>query len=253
MPNTNLKRRDYEKSLWSKQEYFFAICKSIAVVCWLAYFFYRSIFAVIPLLAVGVYFFHMEKKRKRKEAKEELNIQFRECILSVSTSLKAGYAIENAFLESRFDMKQLYGEHSFIYEELENIRRGLVMNITLEEQLLDLSVRSKSEEIYQFVQVFMIAKRSGGNFPKMIETSADMIGNKVIVKQEIAVLLSGRRLELKIMRIMPFGILWYVGLTYPGYFDSLYANLQGIMIMTVCLGIYCIGYVLGENVMSKLQ
>ena len=127
------------------------------------------------------------------------------------------------------------------------------MNLTLEELLVDLAVRSASEEISQFVQVFSIAKRSGGNISKIMETSAALIGQKITTRQEIAILLSGRRLEQNVMRIMPFGILWYIGFTYSGYFDSLYHNWQGIAIMTGCLGLYLAGYLLSEKIMKNLS
>lgn len=250
--SANFKRRDYHKCLWTPGELVVAIGKSIAVVCLLAYFFYRSFWAVLPLSAVGVMFFRTESARKAKSAREELNRQFKECILSVAASLKAGYAVENAFVESRNDMKLLYGEGASIYVELEHIRRGLVINITLEELLTDLAVRSGSEDILQFAQVFAIAKKSGGKLPEIIQTTAFLIGRRIDARQEIRTLLSGRQMEQNIMKLMPFAILLYIGSSYPGYFDTLYHNLQGVAIMTVCLVIYLAAYILGDRILQQI-
>lgn len=223
------------------------------VVCFLAYFFYRSFLAVLPLSIVGILFFRSLTVRKKERCVEELTIQFKECILSAAASLNAGYAVENAFMESRSDMCLLYGEDSLINQELELIRRGLVINIALEEQLMDLAERSGSEEIGQFAQIFSIAKRSGGSIPEIIRVSSELIGQKIDTEQEIQTLLSGRQMEQNIMKLMPFGILAYIGLSYPGYFDSLYHNWQGVAVMTGCLGIYLTAYVLGERIMSKIR
>lgn len=214
----------------------------------LAFFFYRSALASIPLAVVGYLFFCQIKRRKIEHCKKELVCQFKECILSVSASLKAGYAIENAILESRSDMQLLYGENSLIYEELELIRRGLIINISLEEQLMDLAIRSGCEEIRQFAQVFSIARKNGGNIPEIIQVSVDLIGQRIEVRQELLTMLSGRKMEQNIMKWMPFGILGYISISNPGYFDSLYHNWQGAAIMTGCLGIYLAGYALGENI-----
>ena len=54
------------------------------------------------------------------------------------------------------------------------------------------------------------------------------------------------------MKGMPFAILLYVGSTYPGYFDSLYHNFQGIVVMTVCLLIYLGAYVLGDAILQQI-
>lgn len=250
--STNLTRRDYRKCRWSVRELMPAIGKSALVVVLLAYFFYRSVWAVLPLSVVGVLFFRMEGQRRREVAREELNCQFKECILSVAASLKAGYAVENAFVESRNDMKLLYGEKSLIYMELEHIRRGMVINITLEELLTDLAVRSGSDDIIQFAQVFAIAKKSGGRLPEIIQTTAEMIGRRIDARREIRTLLSGRQMEQNIMKLMPFGILLYIGSSYPGYFDTFYHNLQGVAIMTVCLAVYLAAYILGDKILQQI-
>ena len=54
------------------------------------------------------------------------------------------------------------------------------------------------------------------------------------------------------MKLMPFGILLYIGISYPGYFDTLYHNWRGCAIMTGCLGIYLAAYVLGDRILQKI-
>ncbi len=226
--------------------------KAAAVVILLACFFYRSVWAIFPLTVVGVFFFRMEVSRKLSRLREDLDRQFKECILSVAASLKAGYAVENAFVESCADMKLLYGEDSLIFAELEGIRRGLVINITLEELLTDLGQRSASDDIMQFSQVFAIAKRSGGNLPEIMRTTAVMIGRRIDARQEVQTILSGRKMEQTIMKLIPFGILLYIGNSYPGYFDTMYHNWQGVAIMTGCLVIYLTAYVMADKILQRI-
>lgn len=229
------------------------MAESCAVVMLLSYFFYRTIWSFFLLSPVGVLFFKGIYVRKSKECREKLTAEFKECILSVSASIKAGYAVENAFLESRGDMKLLFGENSLIYNELELIRRGLIINITLEELLGDLADRSGSDEIYQFAQIFAIAKRNGGNISEIIRTSSELISMRIETRQEIRTVLSGRRMEQNIMKLMPFGILFYIGISCPGYFDSLYHNAQGVLIMSACLVIYIFAYVAGDGILNRIE
>jgi len=250
--NKSLMRQDYHICRLRLKELIVEIGKAVLVVLLLAYFFYRSIWAMIPLSVVGVLFFRMERRRRAEALREELNCQFKECILAVAASLKAGYAVENAFVESRNDMKLLYGEESLIYVELEHIRRGLVINITLEELLTDLASRSGSDDIVQFAQVFAIAKKSGGRLPDIIQTTAEMIGRRIDARQEIRTLLSGRQMEQNIMKLMPFGILLYIGSSYQGYFDTFYHNWLGVAIMTGCLAVYLAAYVLGDKILQQI-
>ena len=248
----NLKRQDCREYQWKKGEKLSAIFFSVAAMSFLAYFFYRSVW-VLPLLSpVGMLCFCNIRKMKLERYREELSTQFRECILAVATSLQAGYSAENAFVECGNDMRMMYGQNASICRELELIRRGLNINITLEELLLDFARRSGCDEIDQFAQIFSMAKRNGGNMAVIIRSSASLIGKRIEQRQELRTLLAGKRMELNIMKAMPFGILFYISLSNPGYFNPLYYNLMGIAVMTGCLVVYLTAFVLGEHVMNKM-
>ena len=248
----SLKRQDYGKAFRRWQDIVGAAAVSVALVLFFAWFFYRSFWAVIPLVPLGIYcFLHIGKRQSARRVRE-LTVQFRECILSVAGSLRAGYALENAFVESREDIRLLYGESSMMYHELELIRRGMILNITLEELLGDLAARSDCEAIRQFAAVVAIAKRGGGNVAQTIRSTAELIGRKIETTQEMLTLLRGRQMEQRIMEVMPFGIVLYIGSTYPGYFTSLYHNPTGILVMTVCLGIYLGACIWGERILERI-
>ena len=248
----NSERRDYAECSWNGWDFWMAIGKAAAVTCLCACFFYRSVWAVLPLSGVGVCYYRMLQQKYTERCRQRLVAEFRECILSVGTALRAGYAVENAFVECRNDMRLLFGEYSLIYQELELIRRGMVINITVEELLKDLADRSHSEEMQQFAEVFVIAKRSGGNFAEIINSSAEIIGRQIEMRQEVQTLLSGRQMEQTVMKLMPFGILIYISMAYPGYFDVLYHNLQGILIMTACLAVYLTAFVMSDRIVKKI-
>lgn len=184
--------------------------------------------------------------------RERLAGQFRECILAVASSLQAGYSVENAFLECEQDMEQMFGQEALICVELRLIRRGLAINISLEELLADLGERSGCDEIAQFGEVFSIAKRNGGNMAEIIGSSSELIGRNIDLRRELEVLLGGKRMELMIMKLMPFFVLLYVGSANEGYFDMLYHNGKGILIMTGCLAVYIAAYAVGEIVVEGI-
>ncbi|MCM1026941.1 MAG: type II secretion system F family protein [Roseburia sp.] len=249
---TNLKRRDYHKYRWKAPELIAAILASAGITIFLAFFFYRSLWAAIPLAPLGIAWFRRTKRQRGGRQREELAGQFRECILAVTSALGAGYSVENAFLACGQDMEQMFGREALICEELRLIRRGLAINISLEELLLDFGERSGSEEILQFGEVFSIAKRNGGNMAEIIGSSSELIGRKIDLRRELEILLGGKRMELMIMKLMPFFVLFYVGTANAGYFDMLYHNGKGVLIMTGCLAVYVGAYVLGEVVIERI-
>lgn len=243
-------QRDYTKCNWPRKDLVVEGGKAVGLIITFAWFFYRSIWAVFPMSILGVLFFIKRQKEKVIENKKQLVLQFQECILSVAASLRVGYSIEKAFLESTSDMKMLFGEKAFICNELELIRRGLVINITLEKLLWDFGQRSGTSEIMEFVEAFAIAKRSGGSIPDLIQTLAELIYHKAKAEEEIITQTFTRRLEQKVMNIMPFAILLYVEFGSPGYFNVLYHNLFGVCLMSGCLAAYLSAYYLAAKILE---
>lgn len=222
----------------------------LGAVCFLAYFFYRSVWAVPLLMPVGLGMSRQRKRMRRNRKERELADQFRECILSVLQLQRAGYSLENSFIGSRRDMEGLFGKGAYICRILEHIRAGLVLNRSLEELLWEAGEKHEAEDIREFAGVLAIAKRNGGSIPALIMTFSGLIGNRRELEEEIQARNAGRRLEQKIMNLMPFGILLYVNSANPGYFDRLYHNPAGIGIMTLCLLAYICAYAVSERILE---
>ena len=205
---------------------------------------------MIFLSPIGIWVWKREKKKKADNRKKELVIQFRDCIRSVVANLKAGYSVENAFKESLTDMRLLYGEQSDMALELVHIVQGVHNNISLEELLLSLGMRSGITDIREFAEVFAIAKRNGGNMTDILVRTAEVIGRKLDIDSEILILISAKKLEQQIMNIVPFAIIIYISVSSPGFFDVLYHNVLGVIIMTLCLLVYLLAYRISTNIIN---
>lgn len=216
-----------------------------------AYFFYRSAWAVVPMLPVGsVFVYYRQRKRKHSLNRQRL-LEFKECVLSVAGSLKAGYAVENAFEESISDIEVMYGSECYMLKALEALRRGLRNNETLENLLQDMARQSGLEEIREFAEVFAIAKRNSGNIPDTIELYSKIISGKLELEAELQTLLAAKQLEQRVMNVMPFFIVLYLEYSNPGYFDMMYHSLFGVAMMTLCLGVYLCAFGLSEKIFAR--
>ena len=85
----------------------------------------------------------------------------------------------------------------------------------------------------------------------MIDAACSSISRRLAVEEEMETLLSARKLEQRVMNAMPFMIVWYVEVSNPGYFDMLYGNLTGAVLMTICLGVYLAAYALSEKIFER--
>ena len=240
---------DYTTYKLSKIEY----CRGALIYACLsgviAYFFYRSAI-VFALLAPGLFiFFRYYKVSLKEKRNKKLMEEFSETLGSVSVNMRAGYSIENAFLEAYKDIKLFYGEKSLMAEEIIRIKRGLEINLTLEELVENLAKRSGAEEIEMFSDVLKSAKRNGGNIAEVLTDTAERIRESICVDAEIDNLMAEKKLEFRIMEAMPFVMLIYINMTSAGYFDVLYEGIFGRVFMTAALLIFAAAMVLGRKIM----
>ena len=241
---------DYRKYSFSGKEFALYSVQGLGLAAVIAWFFYRSLWAVIPLLPLVVFFLRRTQESLAKRRRERLAVQFRDLILSAAAGLQAGYSVENAFLAAGEDVKRLYGADSIMAAEAAVLRRGISNNIPLELLLKDLGRRSGVGDVEDFAEVFSIARRAGGAVNDMIRRSASVTGDKIQISREIRTLLASGRYEQKIMNLIPFFIMAYLQLTSAGFFDALYGNPAGILIMTGALAVYSAAFLLSEKIVD---
>lgn len=241
---------DYGEYHFSAEKGFLAVLEGAILVLAIGYFFYRSLIACVVLLPLFGFFIKEKKRELSKKRRQELGAQFKDLVLALSANMKAGYSIENALREAYRDMEPLYGADSPIAFEIRHMIRGLENNVTLEKLLYDLGLRSHLPDIMQFADVFLIAKKSGGNLTEILEKTAGVIEQKIETDKEIQLMISAKKMEQKIMNLVPFFIIFYIGTTSKGFFDVLYHNLMGIVVMTVCLVFYGAAWRLSRKIVE---
>ena len=85
---------------------------------------------------------------------------------------------------------------------------------------------------------------------EILSETADSIEQKSVVDKEIQVILSSKKMEQKIMNVIPFFIIFYISITSRGFFDVLYHNLIGIVIMTFCLVLYLAAFMISQKIVA---
>lgn len=241
---------DYTTYHWEKREFLTQFLQSMVLFCGIFYLFYQSLWTI--LLAVPVSCFAVKKKEKKRleDRKWQLNMEFKEAILSLSAALNAGYSIENAFAEAIKDLHLLYGEESYIIPEFAYILHQIKMNRTVESAIEEFAKRSGVEDICNFSEVVATAKRTGGDLIKIIHTTGRTIGDKIEIKREIKTLITAKKFEAKIMNVIPLMIILYLLVTSPGFLDPLYYNMMGAAVMTIALVVYAVSYLWSEKIMD---
>ena len=172
----------------------------------------------------------------------------KEVLQGLQTAVRAGYSMEQGVTECRREMERLFGNGDDLVRELRYMESQMQVGVPVEQLFWNLGQRSGVEEIRNFGDIFLIARRSGGNLGKILGNLAEVLGEKIRVTGEIQVAIAGKKLEQLVMSMVPGVMILYMQVTSRGFLDVLYHNLPGVLVMTGCLGVYLFSFRMGRKI-----
>ncbi|MBR4768587.1 MAG: type II secretion system F family protein [Lachnospiraceae bacterium] len=178
------------------------------------------------------------RKAFAERRKARLKRQFLAAVILLGDYLKTGYSVENALSQSVKELNDLYGEKSEIVSEWKEMILQLNLNRTPEETFRAFGEKSGIREIRDFADLFGIVKRSGGQLSEVVRETGAILEEQFSVEEEIRTATAARKLEQKIMDVMPAAIILYIRFSSPELLTPLYSTLFGRILMTVCLALY---------------
>lgn len=233
-----------------KKEIAWVFIKGLGILTFIGILFYNSFIAVLVGSPLLFFYCKSELAKQKMKKSEKLADHFKEALSAVVAALRAGYSVENAFVEAYRDLLYRFGEKDVMVSELLLINRQVKNNTPMEQLLERFAQNTDSSDIKDFAEIFRIAKRSGGDMGEIMEHTISIITRRMEIKEEIRMLTAAKKYEQKIMNLVPMGIIFYIRMTNPGYFDSLYHNAAGIVIMTAALCVYGAAYYMSEKILS---
>lgn len=243
---------DYNNYILSLREEVQCFGTAVVLSVFSSWILYQSFWGILLFIVIFPLCRKSYKEKQKELRKQKLLLEFKEAMQSVSVSLLSGYSIENAWQEAEMEMRELYGIQGYMTQEMKLMNGKVRMNQSVEELLYQFALRSSCEEILEFAEVFRFAKRSGGNFAKIIQNTIFHIGEKIEAEREIQTMIAGKKMEQKIMNIVPAALLVYLNLTSEEFLAPLYGNILGICVMTIAFFAY-LGAVLLAQKITKIK
>ena len=162
------------------------------------------------------------------------------------------------FILKQYDKNLLW----FEYIEENFTRKCHILKIDNDNSfLLPIGLDLNDDGIFEWLKTRIIPKNrtysyqlllsmglSNNDVIGIIKQTSHIIHEKVEVQQQIDTIITGKRLEQRVMVCMPLVITLYLRLTSPKYIDVLYGNVMGIIVMTICLLIYAAAVMLAQKI-----
>ena len=242
---------NYEKYQLSRAEtvlYYGCGCLLALLVSLLCYRQVLVSLLVLPLLRKFRPFLEDALARKRQR---KLYDQFRDLLYALSSAVSTGRHLADAMEESISHLSRLYGKEAFIVLELEKMIHSFRESRTGTGQLLlDFGKRSGLSDIRTFADIYSICLGAGGDLDRVILRSSQIMLEKIEILREIQVQTAQKLMEVRILSLIPIGILALLQLTSPSYLDGMYQEPGGRLVMTLALGLQAGAFYLGQKIVT---
>ena len=228
------KSRNYDEYEMESRERNRILLLSVLFSGLCGYLYFRSAAAVVIFIFASFPVLPVYKKFRAESQKQELRMQFRDFLYSVSASVSTGRNLEEAVEDACEPLMLIYEGNAPVVRELSHMTRVIRdTNGSAEVLLKDLANRSHIEEIGEFVDVCAVCRKTGGDLSSLIGKASEILTQNIELRNEKHMLLSQKKLESRILALMPPAVILLINLSSPDYLEMMYSTLEGKMIMAV--------------------
>ncbi len=242
--------KDYRIYQFTFKERVWGILEGILLNAVISILFYDSFLAMLPGILLTVLYLKEKKRQLGQKRMHQMRLELKEFLNALIAALQTGRSMENAFLEGLKDTAAYVEKDTVFILEMKRICAGLSVGESLEKLLGEFSRRSHLEELEYFAEVFSIGKRSGGNMISIMRNTIRMIQERMDAEEEIYTVVAEKQLEFHLMCVIPLAMIVYLRMGAGNLIGCLYGNLTGIVVMTLCLGIYGGCYLYGKRLLK---
>ena len=181
---------------------------------------------IIVSILAGVAAFPVPRlylKILRKNRMRKFNEQLEDALLSMSSSLKAGFSINQA-------LESLAQENRYpISFEFNLLIQELRLGVTLEEALDKMSRRLDCPDFELVAVSILTARQTGGELTATLERLAGVIRERVRISSRIRALTAQGRMQAVIIALMPVGLFFAMMNIAPDMMNSFFSTVAGVL------------------------
>lgn len=133
--------------------------------------------------------------------------------------------------------------------EVDRILKEIRIGSTLEQAILNMSVRLKSPAMDSALSALLIGLQVGGNLPRVLETTAATIREMNRLDGVVKTKTSEGRAQLWVLALFPFGICFAFNAVQEGYFDPLQQSFMGYLMTAVAVGFWMASLLVARKVL----
>jgi tight adherence protein B len=155
---------------------------------------------------------------------------FPEAIDLMVRALRSGLPISEAVIMASHEIGDPIGA------EFRTIEAGMRLGRDLESLLWDIAKRIDAPEFRFFIIALSVQRETGGNLAETLSNLADVLRRRRTMRLKARAMASEARASTAILGSLPILVTIILFLTSPGYIMPLFADVRGLMLVGLALG-----------------
>lgn len=192
--------------------------------------------AAIPAGVVGYMLPSFYVKHCQKQRSNALELQLVDALALMAGGLRAGYS----FLQgAEAVVREL---PSPVHDEFSTLLEDLRVGVPMEEAVLTLARRVRSEEVDMLATAILIQRTSGGNLAEILDNIAYTIRERLRIRREIMTLTAQERISSYVVGALPIACFALLSVTNPSYLANLFDIPLGHLLLALAVVLEIVGF-----------
>jgi tight adherence protein B len=197
----------------------------------------QNVFLALILGAVGAAFPTLLLRNALSRRTDKLREQLPDVLTIMASSLRAGHS----FLQSLDTVAKEITQPAA--SEFQRVVAEIRLGRPAEDALEALADRVGSADFKWAVLAVNIQREVGGNLAEILDTVADTLRERAMLRRQIRVLTAEGRLSAWVLALLPIGIALYMFAVNPGYIKVLFNTTIGLVMLGTSLALLALGVV----------
>jgi len=221
-----------------------AFAASIAFICMLAFVYVNSNWTwfqmlFVSLVAIPAFFVPRFYLRYLKQKRlQKFNEQLEDALTSMSSSLKAGFSINQAIEAVAAENKRpISVEFRLLVQEMR-------LGVPLEEALNKMVKRMESQDFELVAAAIITARQTGGALTETLERLAGVIRERMRISLKLQSLTAQGKMQATVIALMPVFLLIAMYYISPEMIISFFHSVAGILMLVFAVILVIIGFLI---------
>lgn len=176
----------------------------------------------------------LRQLRKRRIAK--FNEQLEDVLMAISSSLKAGFSIQQAIEEVAEEGRPP------ISVEFRLLAQECRLGVPLTQALENMNRRLESEDFELVATAIITARQTGGELTSALERLAGLIRERLRIARKLHAITAMGRMQAWMIGIMPFALLVGIHYVAPSLLEGLFDTFIGYALIAAVMLLVTIGF-----------